>query len=142
MNEFRAGTGPSPAAVCLMADVALASMSRLPAFADVRAAHERNSRPVVRSHVKTTFGDSTFWAEGVDADSTTKHLFVASIRHRTIADIFERGVKPRRIDPATRIALTLQPIGVDLVRARIVGRGEQCSQQLFAGTNRGVGQCS
>src|SRR3954469_9465377 len=44
-----------------------------------------------RSHVVATLPDSTFWPEGVDADPSTGRLYVASIRHRTIAEINPDG---------------------------------------------------
>jgi DNA-binding beta-propeller fold protein YncE len=43
------------------------------------------------SRVVATFGDSTFWPEGIDADTSTGRLYVASVRHRTIAEIGPDG---------------------------------------------------
>ncbi|HEY5062226.1 MAG TPA: hypothetical protein VII52_11865 [Gemmatimonadaceae bacterium] len=75
----------------LRADSAVANVARSPAFAEVRRFNAANARPLARSRVERTFGDSTFWAEGVDADPLTGHLYVASIRHRTIADVSPNG---------------------------------------------------
>ena len=75
----------------LRVDSALADIARAPAFAEVRLVNAANARPLIRSRVERTFGDSTFWAEGVDADPRTRHLYVASIRHRTIADVSPDG---------------------------------------------------
>lgn len=44
-----------------------------------------------RSHVIATFGDSTFWPEGIDADQSTGKLYVASVMHRTIAEVSANG---------------------------------------------------
>jgi sugar lactone lactonase YvrE len=86
------------------ADTGLARLTGLPAFAAVRMAHEANFRPLVRSHPKLTFGDTTFWAEGVDADPATHHFYVASIRHRTIADVAPDG-RSRELWPRDQPAL-------------------------------------
>ena len=48
------------------------------------------------SHVRATLSDSTFWPEGVDYDSRTGRFYVASIRHRTIAEV-ARGRPPREL---------------------------------------------
>jgi DNA-binding beta-propeller fold protein YncE len=44
-----------------------------------------------RSRVLATVLDSTFWPEGVDADPRNGKLYVASVRHRTIAEIDPAG---------------------------------------------------
>jgi sugar lactone lactonase YvrE len=44
-----------------------------------------------RSHVRVTLPDSTFWPEGIDADPRTGKLYVASVRHRTIAEVDANG---------------------------------------------------
>jgi DNA-binding beta-propeller fold protein YncE len=46
---------------------------------------------LARSHVRATLPDSTFWPEGVDADPRTGALYVASVNHRTIAEITADG---------------------------------------------------
>jgi sugar lactone lactonase YvrE len=52
---------------------------------------EANLLPVVRSRPLATLPDSTFWAEGVDYDARTKRFYVASVRHRTIAELSADG---------------------------------------------------
>jgi sugar lactone lactonase YvrE len=37
------------------------------------------------------FGDSAFWAEGMDVDPRSGHAYVGSIRHRTIAEVAKDG---------------------------------------------------
>ncbi len=73
------------------ADSSLAEIAKSRALAEVRTTLAANAGPLVRSHIALTFGDSTFWPEGVDADPTTRHFYVASIRHRTIADVAPDG---------------------------------------------------
>ena len=73
----------------LGADSALAAIAGAAMFAEIRSLNAANARPLARSRVERTFGDSTFWAE--DADPITGHLYVASIRHRTIANVAPNG---------------------------------------------------
>ena len=49
---------------------------------------------LVRSRVIATLPDSTFWPEGMDFDPRTRRFYVASVRHRTIAEV--------RVDGTTR----------------------------------------
>jgi sugar lactone lactonase YvrE len=44
-----------------------------------------------QSRVVATLSDSTFWPEGVDADTASGRLYVTSVRHRTIAEINPDG---------------------------------------------------
>jgi hypothetical protein len=39
------------------------------------------------SRIRATLDDSTFWPEGVDYDSRTGRFYVASVRHRTVAEL-------------------------------------------------------
>ena len=55
------------------------------------AAHEANRAPVARSREVARLADSTFWPEGVDYDARTRRYYVASVRHRTIAEISPDG---------------------------------------------------
>lgn len=50
------------------------------------ARHSANRAPLARSTVRATLADSTFWPEGMDHDPRTGAYYVASIRHRTIAE--------------------------------------------------------
>ncbi len=63
----------------------------LPAFATTVAAHEKNRAPVARSREVARLADSTFWPEGVDYDARTRRYYVASVRHRTIAELSPDG---------------------------------------------------
>ncbi len=50
------------------------------------ARHTANRAPLARSTVRATLPDSTLWPEGMDHDPRTGAFYVASIRHRTIAE--------------------------------------------------------
>ncbi|HEY9225509.1 MAG TPA: SMP-30/gluconolactonase/LRE family protein [Gemmatimonadaceae bacterium] len=63
----------------------------LPDFASLVAAHDSNAAASPRSRVVTTLPDSTFWPEGMDVDSTTGRFYVASVQHRTIAEVRADG---------------------------------------------------
>jgi sugar lactone lactonase YvrE len=60
-------------------------------FASVLRSHDTNAAPLVNSRVAASLPDSTFWPEGMDADSRTQRYYVTSIRHRTIAEISRDG---------------------------------------------------
>jgi sugar lactone lactonase YvrE len=69
----------------------LSSVINAPALASVIAKHELNRAPLVRGSVRATIPDSTFWAEGVDHDARTGAFYVASINHRTVAELRPDG---------------------------------------------------
>jgi Tol biopolymer transport system component len=73
------------------ADTNLAGLRALPRFAAVAARHDANRAPVVRSALRGRLPDSTFWPEGMDYDSRTGRFYVASVRHRTIAELAPGG---------------------------------------------------
>jgi len=51
-----------------------------------RARHTANRAPLARSTVRATLPDSTFWPEGAAHDPRSGAFYVASVRHRTIAE--------------------------------------------------------
>ena len=63
----------------------------LPAFDRIAAALEANLAPTVRSRVVATMPDSTFWPEGVDYDPRTGRYYLASVRHRNVAELRADG---------------------------------------------------
>lgn len=75
----------------LRAEVAFSPFMTLPAFAATVAAHEAQRAPVARSREVGRLADSTFWPEGIDYDARTRRYYVASVRHRTIAEISPDG---------------------------------------------------
>ncbi|HEX4681579.1 MAG TPA: hypothetical protein VH277_02655 [Gemmatimonadaceae bacterium] len=100
----------------LSSDTTVARLIGLPAFAKARDAIAANARPLVRSRRLLAFGDSSFWAEGVDADPRTGHFFVSSIRHRTIADVARDGTA-RELWPRDRAGLgAIFGVRVDTIR--------------------------
>ncbi len=60
-------------------------------FADIVRRHDANRAPLVRSTVRATLPDSTFWPEGMDYDARTRRFYVAGVRHRTIVEISPDG---------------------------------------------------
>jgi len=101
-----------------LSTVASASTAVMPGVA--RGQMPRDSARVERprSRIRATLADSTFWPEGVDADPRNGRLYVASIRHRTIAEIDANG-RTRELLP--RDGKTLGPIfGVRVDTARNV----------------------
>jgi hypothetical protein len=79
-------------------DARFSGLAALPRFARVIARHDSNRAPLVRSRVLARLGDSTFWPEGVDYDSRTGRYYVASVRHRTIAEV-SNGTVVRELWP-------------------------------------------
>jgi sugar lactone lactonase YvrE len=73
-------------------DSTFAAYRDMPWFPEVARAHDANRAVVANSTVRSTLADSTFWPEGVDYDPHSKRFYVASIRHRTIAEIARSGL--------------------------------------------------
>lgn len=71
----------------LHADTRFAGYAALPRFQGVVARLDSNRAPYARSHVVVTLSDATFWPEGMDYDARTRRYYVASVRHRTIAEV-------------------------------------------------------
>ena len=71
----------------LRADARFAPYASRPRFATIVARHDSNRAPLARSHVVAALSDSTLWPEGVDYDPRTGRYYVASVRHRTIAEV-------------------------------------------------------
>ena len=76
----------------LHSDARFAEYAKLPAFASIVARHDSNRAPLARSRIVATLPDSTFWPEGMDYDPRTRRFYVASVRHRTIAEVQTNGV--------------------------------------------------
>lgn len=75
----------------LRADTVLSKFLTLPSFAAVAALHDANRASVARSRQRAALADSTFWPEGVDYDPRSGRFYVASVRHRTIAELSPDG---------------------------------------------------
>jgi len=75
----------------LRGDSVFAPFIALSAFAGVVTAHNANRAPIASSREVARLADSTYWPEGVDYDARTRRYYVASIRHRTIAEIRPDG---------------------------------------------------
>jgi sugar lactone lactonase YvrE len=98
----------------LGADSALAAISGAAMFAEIRSLNAANARALARSRVERTFGDSAFWAE--DADPITGHLYVASIRHRTIANVAPNGAARELWPPGQHLFGAMFGVRVDPAR--------------------------
>lgn len=61
----------------------------LPRFTALVAKHDRNRAPITHGRVVARLSDSTFWPEGMDYDPRTQRYYVASVRHRTIAEVVD-----------------------------------------------------
>jgi sugar lactone lactonase YvrE len=85
----------------LRADTAITRYLALPGVAEIAAAHRANLVPFVSSRQRAVLTDSTFWPEGMDYDPRTGRFYVASIRHRTIAELTP-GKPPRELWPRDR----------------------------------------
>jgi sugar lactone lactonase YvrE len=83
-------------------DPRFAAYRLLPRFRDAFAHHEANRAPLVRSHVVAQITDSTLWPEGVDYDTRTGRYYLASVRHRTIAEVAADGRVRRELWPRDR----------------------------------------
>src|SRR5689334_14916698 len=66
---------------------AVSRLTSLPAFAKIVAAHDAHRAPVVHSRERGSLPDSSFWPEGVDYDPRSGRFYIASVRHRTIAEL-------------------------------------------------------
>jgi sugar lactone lactonase YvrE len=68
-------------------DTTLAQYARTPRFATVLQTLYENAQSRSGSRVIATIADSTFWPEGVGYSPASRSYFVASVRHRTIAEV-------------------------------------------------------
>jgi sugar lactone lactonase YvrE len=75
----------------LHGEPSVAKLMALPAFVKIVAAHDAHRAAVVHSHERGSLPDSSFWPEGVDYDAHTGRFYVASVRHRTIAELWPDG---------------------------------------------------
>jgi sugar lactone lactonase YvrE len=72
--------------------------------------------PASLGRVRATLPDSTFWPEGMDYDPRTGRYYVASVRHRTVAEVSPSGAT-RELWPRGRPDLgALLGVRVDPVR--------------------------
>jgi sugar lactone lactonase YvrE len=100
----------------LHGEPAVSRFVSLPAFAKILAAHDAHRAPVVHSRVRGLLPDSSFWPEGVDYDPRTGRYYVASVRHRTIAELRPDG-SSRELLPRDRRSLgAILGVRVDTAR--------------------------
>lgn len=89
----------------LTADSTLRRLTTQPAFRDIAARHATHLAPLIRGRPVAQLPDSTFFPEGVDVDPRTGFFYVASIRHRTIAELTPRGDYIRELLPRSGVGL-------------------------------------
>ena len=82
----------------LVAEPSLTSYLSIPEMADLTLRHDANRSTLGRGTVRARLPDATFWPEGVDHDAGTGNYYVASVRHRTIAELHP-GRAPRELLP-------------------------------------------
>jgi sugar lactone lactonase YvrE len=75
----------------LRAEKSFASFLNSHRMAAIVAEHDTNRASMPRSRPRATLPDSTFWPEGVDADQRTGRFYIASVAHRTIAEVSPNG---------------------------------------------------
>jgi DNA-binding beta-propeller fold protein YncE len=61
------------------------------AFPPLAARHDSNRAALTNSTSRPLLADSTFWPEGIDADPRTQRLYIASVRHRVVAEVLADG---------------------------------------------------
>jgi sugar lactone lactonase YvrE len=97
-------------------DSSFAALRVVPGYADIRARHEANRRPIAHSRPIASLADSTFWPEGMDVDARSGRIYVASVRHRTIA-VIEPDGSTRELWPRGRADLaSVEGVRVDTAR--------------------------
>ncbi len=82
---------PMGAGPLLLTDTAVGRIAQAPALRASFAAVVSGAATVAGGRVVATIADSTVFAEGVDANRKTGHLYVASIRQRTVFEIAPDG---------------------------------------------------
>ncbi|HEY4304884.1 MAG TPA: SMP-30/gluconolactonase/LRE family protein [Gemmatimonadaceae bacterium] len=60
-------------------------------FEAIAVRHDANRSVIVKSTSRPLLADSTFWPEGIDVDPRTRRLYVASVRHRVVAEVSPSG---------------------------------------------------
>ena len=94
----------------LTVDTALASLVQHPPFAAVAARHAAQFAPLLRGRATAVLPDSTFFPEGMDVDPRSGLTYVASIRHRTIAELTPTRVKNGANVPLFRSLQGIAPV--------------------------------
>jgi len=80
-------------------DARLAPLLSLSGAAGAAKRIHDNFGPLVRSTIIATTLDSAFYPEGVDANPRTGTFYIASVRHRTIAEVSPAGKSLRELIP-------------------------------------------
>jgi sugar lactone lactonase YvrE len=89
----------------LVTDTAMRNLITHHSFRAVAEAHATNLAPMVRGQPWAVLPDSTFYPEGIDVDPRSGLTYVASVRHRTIAELTPRGDYIRELLPRGGVGL-------------------------------------
>lgn len=100
----------------LHAEPAVSRLTLLPALAKIVAAHDAHRAPVVHSRERGTLPDSSFWPEGVDYDARSGRFYIASVRHRTIAELRPDGSSRELLPRDSRSLGAILGVRVDTTR--------------------------
>lgn len=100
----------------LRAESSFAWLAGTPRFESAVSTHDANARPLAKSRVRATLPDSTFWPEGMDFDPRTHRFYVASVGHRTIAEVSADGRVRELISRDGRDVGAILGVRVDTVR--------------------------
>lgn len=100
----------------LAREPALAAYASAQFLAPLAKRHAANRAALGRATVRATLRDSTFWPEGVDFDSATGAYYVASVRHRTIAEVRPDGSQRELIPRHTPGVGSILGVRVDAAR--------------------------
>ena len=123
----------------LSLEPSVARLTILPAFSEIVAAHDAHRAPLVRSRERASLPDSTFWPEGVDYDSLNHRFYVASVRHRTIAELRPDGSSRELIPRDTRALGAILGVRVDHARGVLWATTSGVSQMLgYTASDSGI----
>jgi sugar lactone lactonase YvrE len=100
----------------LSGEPAVSSLTSLPQLAKIVAAHDAHRAPLVHSHERGSLADSSFWPEGIGHDPRTGRFYIASVRHRTIAELFPDGSSREILPRDTRSLGAILGVRFDTAR--------------------------
>lgn len=92
----------------LLMDSAMRRLTLAPTLRASVTALERATAPIVGGHVVAAIADSNVFAEGIDANTRTGHLYVGSVRQRTVLEITPNGdVRDLAVSRDSRVGAVL-----------------------------------
>lgn len=108
VHEALDALAPMGAGQALMGDTVVQRVAQSPTLRAAMTDMTRKSAAVKGGRIVATLTDSTIFAEGVDADPGSGHLYVASIRHRTVIEVAPDGrVRDLKVGRASQVGAIL-----------------------------------